>query len=148
MKGGAAMGETTTIVSSAKGRTYTKKDVAVRVARSSMEKVSVAEKWVDRVFVALREIMTSANPELRIEIRDFGVFEVKRTKAKPKARNPRTGDIIFVPARRKTHFKPSKLLKSFLQRPIEKAEQVPVTSKVAPTLGINEGDVSNGESGG
>lgn len=61
---------------------------------------------------------TEANPEVRIEIRDFGVFEVKKTKPKPKARNPRSGDIIYVPARRKTHFKAGKLLKDVLKVPI------------------------------
>ena len=67
----------------------------------------------------VREIMMSANTECRIEIRDFGVFEVKKTKAKPKARNPKTNEVIYVPAHRKTHFKPSKLLKSFLRQPLE-----------------------------
>ena len=62
-------------------------------------------KITDAVFTALREFMTEANPEVRIEIRDFGVFEVKKTKAKPKARNPKNGETIFVPARRRTHLK-------------------------------------------
>ena len=65
----------------------------------------------------LRKILSEADPEVRIEIRDFGVFEVKRTKPKPKARNPRTGEIIYVPARRKTHFKAGKLLKDVLKEP-------------------------------
>ena len=109
-------------------KTYTKRDVAAKVAQLSSDKMLVAEKWVDHLFTALREIMTSASPELRIEIRDFGVFEVKRTKAKPKARNPRTGETIYVPARRKTHFKPSKLLKSFLEQPIEETDPMPPIS--------------------
>ncbi|MEZ4763182.1 MAG: HU family DNA-binding protein [Calditrichia bacterium] len=74
------------------------------------------------VFQALREILAEADPEIRIEIRDFGVFEVKETKPKPKARNPRTGDIIYVPARRKTHFKPGKLLKEILKEPMERSK--------------------------
>jgi len=102
-----------------KSKTYTKKDVAKRVAELRDEKVYIAEQWTDAIFAALRETMTQADPELRIEIRDFGVFEVKMTKSKPKARNPRTGETIFVPPRRKTHFKPSKLLKNFLQQPID-----------------------------
>ncbi|NQT24276.1 HU family DNA-binding protein, partial [candidate division KSB1 bacterium] len=48
----------------------------------------------------------------------FGVFEVKKTKPKPKARNPKTGEIIYVPARRKTHFKAGKLLKEVLKQPL------------------------------
>lgn len=102
-----------------KSKTYTKKDVAKRVAELRDEKVYIAEQWTDAIFAALRETMMQADPELRIEIRDFGVFEVKMTKSKPKARNPRTGETIFVPPRRKTHFKPSKLLKNFLQQPID-----------------------------
>ena len=50
----------------------------------------------------------------RIEIRNFGIFEVKPTKAKPKARNPRTNEEIFVPAHKKIAFKPGKILKEEL----------------------------------
>ncbi|MCH8031116.1 MAG: integration host factor subunit beta, partial [Bacteroidetes bacterium] len=63
-------------------------------------------------------LMIEADPEVRIELRDFGVFEVKKTKAKPKARNPKTNETVFIPSRRKTHFKPSKLMKEALQKPL------------------------------
>lgn len=99
--------------------TYTKRDIVRRVAEANGEPMIKVEPWVDSVIVAIREIMMSANTECRIEIRDFGVFEVKETKAKPKARNPKTNEVIYVPAHRKTHFKPSKLLKSFLRQPLE-----------------------------
>ena len=79
----------------------------------------MTEKVVDAVFQALREFMSEASPEVRIEIRDFGVLEVKKTKAKPKARNPKTGEVIFVPARRKTHFRAGKLLKEVLKTPLD-----------------------------
>ena len=102
-----------------RARTYTKRDIIKKVALASGERVNASAKWTERVFAAVREIMMSANPELRIEIRDFGVFEVKPTKSKPKARNPKSGEVIFVPSRRKTHFKPGKLLKSFLSQPLE-----------------------------
>ncbi len=100
-------------------RTVTKKEVAKRVAKKLGKKIYITEEFVNAVFEALREILSEADPEIRIEIRDFGVFEVKQTKPKPKARNPRTGEIIYVPARRKTHFKPGKLLKDILKQPIE-----------------------------
>ena len=100
-------------------RTYTKKDIVQRVSETNHQKKYVTAKWVDEVFTAVRDIMMSADPELRIEIRDFGVLEVKPTRSKPKARNPKSGEIIFVPSRRKTHFKPSTLLKSFLSQPLE-----------------------------
>ncbi|HDQ45004.1 MAG TPA: integration host factor subunit beta [bacterium] len=100
--------------------TVTKKDVAKRTAKLVGERIYTTEKIVDGVFTALREFMTDADPEVRIEIRDFGVFEVKKTKPKPKARNPKTGEIIYVPARRKTHFKAGKILKEVLKQPINK----------------------------
>jgi len=100
-------------------KTYTKHDIVRHVAESHHEKIHTAAVWVDRVFTSLREVMMTADPELRIEIRDFGVIEVKPTKSKPKARNPKSGEVIFVPSRRKTHFKPSKLLKAFLSKPLE-----------------------------
>lgn len=100
-------------------KTVTKKDVAKRTAKVLNEKIYTTEKFVDAIFNVLREILCEANPEVRIEIRDFGVFEVKKTKPKPKARNPRSGEIIYVPARRKTHFKAGKLLKDVLKVPLK-----------------------------
>lgn len=114
-------------------RTFTKKDLARRVARATGVAQSAATRSVDEVFAALRDVIMSANPDLRIEVRDFGVFEVKTTKSKPKARNPKSGEIIYVPARRKTHFKPSKLLKNFLSQPLDGREHSasPVSSQDA-----------------
>lgn len=99
-------------------KTITKKDVARRTAEIAGEKIYLTEKIVDGVFQALREFMVEAQIEVRIEIRDFGVLEVKKTKAKPKARNPKTGEIVYVPAHRKTHFKAGRLLKEALRKPL------------------------------
>ena len=98
--------------------TLTKKDVARRVARERDTPIYKAEPWVQSVIMAIRDLLIEADPEVRIELRDFGVFEVKKTKAKPKARNPRTNEVVFIPSRRKTHFKPSKYLRSVLQQPL------------------------------
>jgi len=106
--------------------------VAKSVARANNENMTVASVWVDRVFSSLRTIMMNADPDLRIEVRDFGVFEVKLTKSKPKARNPKTGEIIFVPPRRKTHFKPGKLLKHFLAKPLADAPAASVLNSGRP----------------
>jgi integration host factor subunit beta len=99
-------------------KTHIKKDVIERTAEKIGKEPKEIARIVDAVFTVLREIMAQADPECRIEVRDFGVFEVKKTKAKPKARNPKTNEEIYVPPRRKTHFKPGKLLKSALKRPL------------------------------
>lgn len=100
-------------------RTFIKKDVVERVCQHCQERPDTVAKVVNDTFTVLREIMSSDETELRIEIRDFGVFEVKKTKPKPKARNPKTNEIIYVAARRKTHFKPGKLLKEALKKPLD-----------------------------
>jgi integration host factor subunit beta len=102
--------------------TYTKRDLVRKVAEQMDEPMVQSEPWVEAVLVAIRETMMDADPTCRIELRDFGVFEVKKTKAKPKARNPKTNEEIYVPAHRKTHFKPSKKLKEFLRIPLEEVE--------------------------
>ena len=95
--------------------TTTKKDLAMEIAKDTGCRKSLASQMVDSIFKAMRESLINGD---RIEIRGFGVFQVKNTKPKPAARNPRTGEIIYVPARRKTHFKPGKLLKEALHKPL------------------------------
>lgn len=98
--------------------TLTKKDVARRVSELTGDPLYRCEPWVTHVIEAMSDLMMTADPEVRIELRDFGVFEVKKTKAKPKARNPKTNETVYIPSRRKTHFKPSKKLKAVLQVPL------------------------------
>ena len=116
--------------------TLTKKDLARRVAALQGEPLYRAEPWVAAVVNALRELMVEADPEVRIELRDLGVFEVKRTRAKPMARNPRTNETVFIPSRRKTHFKASKVVREALQRPLaDLGYDVPDGSADAPAEG-------------
>ncbi len=49
----------------------------------------------------------------RVELRGFGIFEAKETKART-GRNPATGASIEIPASRKATFRPSKELKNRL----------------------------------
>lgn len=105
-----------------RSKTLTKKDVARRVSDLMDEPIYKSEPWVSAVISAIGDLMLEADPEVRIELRDFGVFEVKKTKAKPKARNPKTNETVFIPSRRKTHFKPSKRLKEVLQTPLRELD--------------------------
>lgn len=102
-------------------KTYIKKDLVERVGSLTGQRHHEVARTVDALFQALREWMENACPECRVEIRDFGVFEVKTTRPKPQARNPRTNEVVYVPARRKTHFRPGKQLKEALHRPLDVA---------------------------
>lgn len=101
-----------------KAKTLTKRDIAIKVSDLKSQPIYVTSEWVETTFQAIRELLMTDEQDLRIEIRDFGVFEVKVTRPKPKARNPKTGETFFIPFRRKTHFKPSKLIRDFLQKPL------------------------------
>jgi integration host factor subunit beta len=59
---------------------------------------------VQKTFDAIVETLLR---ERRIELRNFGVFEVKRRKAR-KARNPRTGEKVDVEPKNVVTFKPGK----------------------------------------
>lgn len=67
--------------------TITKKEVARRTAKIVGEKIYLTEKIVDGVFAALREAMGKTNPEIRIDVRNFGVFAV-RTVLPPNGASP------------------------------------------------------------
>ena len=62
----------------------------------------------------IEQMSLSLSTGNRIEIRGFGVLGVKNTKPKPAARNPRTGEIVYVPARKKSYFKAGVLIKKAL----------------------------------
>jgi len=100
-------------------KTVTKKELARTIAEVVGSKNHLAHEGVDALFSAMREELIQGN---RIEIHGFGVLAVRTAKAKPAARNPRTGEVINVPPRRKTHFKPGKELTEALHQPLKQEE--------------------------
>ena len=50
----------------------------------------------------------------KIELRGFGSFFLFLIKEKYSARNPKTGEIIYVPEKNKVRFRASKKLKDFI----------------------------------
>ena len=91
-------------------RTFIKKDVVERVCQRSQERPDTVAKVVNDTFTVLREIMSSNENELRIEIRDFGVFETK-IRAPRIAQNPKTLARVEVTSKRMVKFKMGRLMK-------------------------------------
>lgn len=58
----------------------------------------------------MKTIIDSLAENERVELRGFGTFGVKHRM--PKARNPGTGDAIYLPERYVPTFKPSKIMRS------------------------------------
>src|SRR5262245_22795617 len=90
----------------------TKKEIAQKISEQSGIPVLVAVEVVQWLFDAIIETLQE---EGRIELRNFGVFEVKRRRAR-KARNPRTGEGVNVPARMVVAFKPGREMEERVSR--------------------------------
>ena len=90
----------------------TKKDIVRTISEEVGLTQHQTKKIVQKTFDA---IIDSLLREGRIELRNFGVFEVK-TRAARKARNPRTGEEVTVPEKHVVTFKPGKYMESIVQR--------------------------------
>jgi nucleoid DNA-binding protein len=110
--------------------TTTKKDLALKISERLGVKKQLAYEVVDTLFKAMRESLIEGN---RIEIRGFGVLGIKPTKPKPAARNPRTGEIVYGPARRKSYFKAGVLIKKALHKPLAQVHAAEASSESATT---------------
>ena len=85
----------------------TKKEIVKQISeRANLTQLKTKE-IVQWTFDAIVETLIQ---EGRIELRNFGVFEVKCRKAR-KARNPRTGDEVKVPDKVVPYFKTGKDLR-------------------------------------
>src|SRR5271156_888285 len=84
----------------------TKKEIVKQIADRIGETQLKTKEIVQRTFDAIVETLLEDG---RIELRNFGVFEVKQRKAR-KARNPRTGDKVHVPPKNVVTFKPGKIM--------------------------------------
>lgn len=76
------------------------KTISDEIGLTQLKTKEIVQKTFDAIVETLVE-------ERRIELRNFGVFEVKKRAAR-KARNPRTGDRVDVPEKYVVTFKPGK----------------------------------------
>jgi nucleoid DNA-binding protein len=76
------------------------KTISEEIGLTQLKTKEIVQKTFDAIVETLVE-------DHRIELRNFGVFEVKRRAAR-KARNPRTGEKVFVPEKFVVTFKPGK----------------------------------------
>ena len=82
----------------------TKKEMVRQIASELNVDQVLTRKIVQLTLDKILHTLTKAG---RIELRDFGVFEVKQ-RAPRKARNPKTNQEVVVPARKVISFQPGK----------------------------------------
>jgi nucleoid DNA-binding protein len=77
------------------------------IVKSIAEKTALTQaQTAEVVQLTLDSIVAAVLDEGRVELRNFGVFEVKHRKPR-KARHPVTGETMDVPARNVVVFRPS-----------------------------------------
>ena len=123
------------------------KDISEEIGLTQLKTKEIVQKTFDAIVKTLVE-------DGRIELRNFGVFEVKKRAAR-KARNPRTGDKVFVPEKFVVTFKPGKEMEERVRQLEEEAarkamqgeqmrtESPPPASHPSPTPSTNPGFPQN-----
>src|SRR5580704_4266989 len=108
-----------------------KEDVAVtkkEIVKQISDRIGLTQlKTKEIVQLTFDAIVETLLADRRIELRNFGVFEVKLRKAR-KARNPRTGEKVEVPPKTVVSFKPGKEME-------EKVRQLNESTQPQPQIG-------------
>jgi len=87
-----------------------KRDIVLKISQETGIKQVVVKEIVQRTFDSILEVLKEGK---RIELRNFGVFQVKRRKPRI-GRNPKTGEAVSVPERRVVTFKPGLEMKKYI----------------------------------
>jgi nucleoid DNA-binding protein len=105
------------------------KQISDRIGLTQLKTKDIVQQTFDAIVDTLIEVG-------RIELRNFGVFEVKMRKPR-KARNPRTGERVSVEAKKVVTFKPGKEMEERVRR---EARLASPQKKARVVLGREEED--------
>ena len=100
------------------------KTISDKIGLTQLKTKEIVQQTFDAIVDTLVE-------ERRIELRNFGVFEVKKRAAR-KARNPRTGERVDVAEKYVVTFKPGKEMEEKV-RMLELAEAAKARDEAPPT---------------
>lgn len=103
------------------------KTISEEIGLTQLKTKEIVQKTFDAIVETLVE-------ERRIELRNFGVFEVKKRAAR-KARNPRTGQRVDVPEKFVVTFKPGKEM----EEKVRQLEEREAAARAAASMGV-QGD--------
>ena len=88
-----------------------KRDIVLKISQETEIKQVVVKEVVQRTFDTILEALKQGK---RIELRNFGVFQVKMRKRRI-GRNPKTGEVVPVPQRHTVVFKPGLEMKKYIK---------------------------------
>ena len=122
----------------------TKKEIVKTISEEIGLTQLKTKEIVQKTFDAIVETLVD---DRRIELRNFGVFEVKKRAAR-KARNPRTGDKVFVPAKFVVTFKPGKEMEERVRELERKENEADAARAAAEADGSAANTNSSSAAGG
>ncbi|MGY8752573.1 MAG: HU family DNA-binding protein [Phycisphaerales bacterium] len=115
--------------------TITKKVLIDRIADYTNYKKAVVGKVVNSLFDHIVEELGNGN---RIELRNFGVFEI-RTREPRMAQNPKTLEPVRVKKKKVIKFKVGRLMKSAVEAiPVDINMEMPVVETTASATSVKE----------
>jgi integration host factor subunit beta len=119
----------------------TKKEIVKQIS----DRIGLTQlKTKEIVQLTFDAIVDTLLADRRIELRNFGVFEVKLRKAR-KARNPRTGDKVDVPPKHVVTFKPGKEMEERVRRLTE--SELSGESSVSANDHVSDDQLEHGDEG-
>ena len=96
-------------------KTYTKKNLVNKVSYKLNMNYDESKIITDCVLDSFQEFFTNTSGKNRIEIRNFGIFNILLMKERTNARNPKTKESVIIPERKKIVFRPGKKIKEILK---------------------------------
>ena len=88
--------------------TYNRKDLIRKLSYKINMNRNDSKIIVDCFLDVLKDVLLDDKSLSRIELRNFGVFDVVVSEERSNARNPKTKKAVVIPKRKKLIFKPSK----------------------------------------
>lgn len=88
----------------------TKKEILTEMSKDAGITYLQADKAFKTILETVKKTLKKGK---RVTLSEFGSFEVKRSKAR-KGRNPRTGEAISIPPKKRIKFNPSQSFKDSL----------------------------------
>ena len=95
--------------------TFKRHDLIKRISYKLNMNYDESKIIIDCVLDSFQEIFTNTSGKNRLEIRNFGIFNVLLMKERSNARNPRTKESVIIPERKKIVFRPGKKIKEMLK---------------------------------
>ena len=88
-----------------------KRDIVLKIYHDTRIKHVVIKEIVQKTFDAIFEALIKGE---KVEIRNFGVFKVKKRKRRV-GRNPKTGEVVPIPERQTVIFKPGRAIRKYIK---------------------------------